>query len=205
MGRLPVGRRATFESTKPQQQGSDACRRRVTRSRERRREQRGGRAGELAPKAIWGWILLALGLWGVLQVGAALVLKGSRERVEVFTFDALRCDNSYALGRHSGRRACGEERIKGGNGMPSRVPAGELGVLQLERGTRFQATLCKKKKSTMRAVCGSSWHSNLNEPVDIWKPNRLSRTECGRIGAPLVPTGEREGQIRVLKGPRPMH
>ena len=74
MGRLPVGRRATFESTKPQQQGSDACRRRVTRSRERRREQRGGRAGELAPKAIWGWILLALGLWGVLQVGAALVL-----------------------------------------------------------------------------------------------------------------------------------
>ena len=159
----------------------------------------------LAAKAIWGWILLALGLWGILQVGAALVLKGSRERVEVFAFDVLRCDNSYALGHHSGRRACGEERIKGGNGMPSRVPAGELGLLQLEQGTRFQATLCKKKRSTMRAVCGSSWHSKLNEPVDIWKPNRLSRTECGRIGAPLVPTGEREGQIRVLKGPRPMH
>ena len=89
-GRLPVGRRATFESTNPQQQGRDACRRRVTRHQELRREQRGGRAVGLAAKAIWGWILLALGLWGVLQVGATLVLKGSRERVEVFAFDALR-------------------------------------------------------------------------------------------------------------------
>ena len=55
-------------------------------------------------KATWGWILLALGLWGVLQVQTALVLKGSGERGEVYAFDALRCDHSPALGRHSGCR-----------------------------------------------------------------------------------------------------
>ena len=132
--------------------------------------------------------MLALGLWGVLQVGAALVLKGSRERGEVFAFDALRCDHSHTLGRHSGRRVCGEGRIRADNGMTGKVPAGELGILQLERGTSFQATLCKKKRSTMRAVCGSSWHSKLSEPVDIWKPNRLNSTECGRVGTPLIPT-----------------
>ena len=70
-------------------------------------------------KATWGWILLALGLWGVLQVGAALVRKGSRKRGEVFAFDALHCDHSHTLGRHSGRRVCREGRVKGDNGRTS--------------------------------------------------------------------------------------
>ena len=72
---------------------------------------------------IWGWILLALGLWGVLQVGAALVLKGSRKRGEVFAFATLRCNHSYAVTRHSGHRVCGEGRIKADNGMTSKIPA----------------------------------------------------------------------------------
>ena len=84
-----------------------------------------GRAEGPTAKAIWGWILLVLSLWGVLQVGAALVLKGSRERGEVFAFDALCCDRSHALGRHSGRRVCGEGRIRADNGMTIKVPAGE--------------------------------------------------------------------------------
>ena len=57
----------------------------------------------------------------------------------------------------------------------------------------------------MRAVCGSSWHSKLSEPVDIWEPNRLNSTECGRVGTLLVPTGESERLVRVLKGPHAMH
>ena len=44
----------------------------------------------------WEWVLLALCLWGALQVGAALVLKGNRVEGEVFAFDALRCENSRA-------------------------------------------------------------------------------------------------------------
>ena len=70
-------------------------------------ESGSGRRGEpraQPPGLPRGWILLALGLWGVLQVGAALVLKGSRVGGEVFAFDALRCDNSHALARHSGRQ-----------------------------------------------------------------------------------------------------
>ena len=51
-------------------------------------------------KPAWEWILLALCLWGALQMGAALVLKGNRVEGEVFTFDALRCDNSHALARY---------------------------------------------------------------------------------------------------------
>ena len=73
--------------------------------------------------------MLALVLWGVLQVGAVLVLKGSREG-EVFAFDALRFDHSHALGRHSGRRVCGEERIKGDDGMTVKVLAGKFSILQ---------------------------------------------------------------------------
>ena len=159
-----------------------------------------GRAEGPTARAIWGWVLLALGLWGVLQVGAALVLKGSRERGEVFAFDALRCDHSHVLGCHSGRRVCGEGRVKADNRMTSRVPAGELGILQLERGTSFQATLCKKKRSTMRAVCGSSWHRKLSEPVDIWKPNRLNSTECRRVGTPLIPPSRGASTGRGRRG-----
>ena len=51
--------------------------------------------------------------------------------------------------------------------MTVKVPAGELHVLQLERGVRFQATLCKKKRSTMKAVCGASWNSKLSKPLDV--------------------------------------
>ena len=146
-------------------------------------------------RPIWGWILLALGLWGVLQVGAPLVLKGGCERGEVFAFDALCCDHSHALTRHSGRRVCGEGQIKADNGMTSKVPAGERSILQLEQGIRFQATLCKKKRSTMKAVCGASWHSKLGEPLDIREPTRLSITECGEVSTPGVPTGEDERRV----------
>ena len=122
----------------------------------------------------------------------ALVLKGSGERGEVYAFDALRCDHSPALGRHSGCRVCGKGQIKADNGMTMKVPAGELSILQMERGIRFQATLCKRKRSTMKAVCGASWHSKRGEPLDVREPNHLSITECGEVGIPLVPTGESE-------------
>ena len=95
------------------------------------------------------------------------MLKGSRIGGEVFAFDALRCDNSHALARHSGRQFCGEGRTKTDNGMPVKAPAGELSIRQLEQGIRFQAILCKRKRSTMKAVCGASWHSKLVEPLDI--------------------------------------
>ena len=134
-----------------------------------------------------------------------MVLKGSRVGGEVFAFDALRCDNSHALARHSGRPFCGEGRIKTDNGMPVKVPAGELSILQLEQGIHFQVILCKKKRSTMKGVCGASWHSKLVEPVDIREPTRLSITECGDVGTPQVPTREDERQIRVPKGPSAMH
>ena len=55
---------------------------------------------------MWEWILLALCLWGALQMGAALVLKGNRVEGEVFAFDTLRCDNSHALARYSGCQFC---------------------------------------------------------------------------------------------------
>ena len=132
----------------------------------RTRERKMRRAEGPTARAAWGWILLALGLWGILQVGAALVLKGSRVGGEVFAFDALCCDNSHALARHSGPRFCGRGRSKANNGMPVRVPAGELSILQLEQGIHFQAILCKKKQSTVKAVCGASWHSKLVEPLD---------------------------------------
>ena len=69
-------------------------------------------------------ILLALCLWGALQRGTALVLKGNRVEGEVFAFDALRCDNSHALARYSGRQFCDRGRIKTDNGIPTKVPAG---------------------------------------------------------------------------------
>ena len=56
------------------------------------------------------------------------MLKGSREGGEVFAFDALRCDNSHTLGRHSGRRFCGEGRIQVDNGMTIKALAGELSI-----------------------------------------------------------------------------
>ena len=59
--------------------------------------------------------------------------------------------------------AGGEER--GAKWSPGRgVLSGERSILQLERGIRFQATLCKKKRSAMKVVCGASWHSKLDSP-----------------------------------------
>ena len=62
-------------------------------------------------------MLLALCLWSALQVGTALVLKGNRVEGEVFAFNALRCDNSHALARYSGRQFCDRGRIKTDNGI----------------------------------------------------------------------------------------
>ena len=133
------------------------------------------------------------------------MLKGSRVGGEVFAFNVLRCDNSHALARHSGRRFCSEGRTKTDNGMPVKVPACELSIVQLEQGICFQAILCKRKRSRMKAVCGASWHSKLVEPLDIQEPTRLSITECGDVSTPRGPTREDERQIQVPKGPRAMH
>ena len=100
---------------------------------------------------------------------------------EVFAFDALRCDNSHALARYSGRQFCDRGRIKTDNGIPTKVPAGELSVLQLEQEIHFQATVCKKKRLTMKAVYGAFGHSKLVEPLDIQEPVRLSITECSDV------------------------
>ena len=63
-------------------------------------ERRARGAGDAVLHPKWSWILWILCLWGALQMGAALVLKGNRVEGEVFTFDALRCDNSHALARY---------------------------------------------------------------------------------------------------------
>ena len=80
------------------------------------------------------------------------MLKGNRVEGEVFAFDALRCNNSHALARYSGRQFCDRGQIKMDNGIPTKVLAGEPRVLQLEQEIHFQATGCKKKRSTMKAV-----------------------------------------------------
>ena len=108
----------------------------------------------------------------------------------MFAFDALRCDNSYALAHYSGRQFCDKGPIKTDNGIPVKVPVGELSVLQLEQEIHFQAIICKKKRSTMKAMCGASWHSKLVEPLDIQEPIRLSITECGSVSTPQVLTTE---------------
>ena len=58
-------------------------------------------------------------------MGAALVLKGNRIEGKVFTFDALRCDNSHALARYSGLQFCNKGSIKTDNGIPVKAPAGD--------------------------------------------------------------------------------
>ena len=89
--------------------------------------------------------------------------------------------------------------------MTVKVPAGELRVLQLEQGVRFQATLCKKKRSTMKAVCGASWHSKLGEPLDVRETTRLSITDCGEISTQRTPAGEGAQQVPGPEGSRAMH
>ena len=93
-------------------------------------------------------------------MGAALVLKGNRVEGEVFFFYALRCDNSHALARYKGRHFCDKGRIKTDNGIPVKMPAGEFSILQLDQEVHFWAAVCKKKHSTMKAVCGCSGTAN---------------------------------------------
>ena len=138
-------------------------------------------------------------------MGAALALKGNPVEGEVFAFDALRCNNSHALAHYSGRQFCDKGPIKTDNGIPVKVPVGELSVLQLEQEIHFQAIICKKKRSTMKAMCGASWHSKLVEPLDIQEPTRLSITECGGVSTLQVLTTEGGRQIRVPKGSKAMH
>ena len=78
----------------------------------------------------------------------------------MFAFDALRCDNSHALAGYLGCQFCDRGRIKTDNGIPTKVPAGELSVLQLEQEIHFQVTVCKKKRSTMKACAGRSGTAN---------------------------------------------
>ena len=94
-----------------------------------------------------------------------------------------------------GARFCEKGRIKADNGIPVKVPAGKFSVLQLEQELHFQAIICKKKWSTMKAVCGASWHSKLVEPLDIQEPIRLSITECSDVGTTQIVTMEDGRQI----------
>ena len=108
----------------------------------------------------------------------------------MFAFDALRCDNSHALARYSGRQFCNKGQIKTDNGIPVKAPAGELSVLQLDQEVHFWATVCKKKRSTMKAVCGALGHSKLVEPLDIQEPVWLSITECSDVSTTQILTTE---------------
>ena len=168
-----------------------------------RRDWGGKARGARGPptKPMWEWILLALCLWGTLQMGTALVLKGNQVEGEVFAFDALRCDSSHALARYSGQQFCDKGRIKTDNGIPVKAPVGELSVLQLDQEVHFWATVCKKKRSTMKAF----GHSKLVEPLDIQEPVRLSITECSDVSTTQILTTEDGRQIRVAKGSKAMY
>ena len=78
-------------------------------------------------------------------------------------------------------------------------------MLQLEKEIHFQATVCKKKRSTMKAVCGAFGHSKLVEPLDIQEPVRLSITECSHVSTTQVLTTEDGRQIHVPKGSNAMY
>ena len=171
-----TGERATLKPPARQWERGERDRRGGER-RCRRSQGRKTRRVKGHAKPAWEWILLALCLWGTLQMGAALVLKGNHMEGEVFAFDTLRCDNSHALAHYSGHQFCDKGRIKTDNGIPIKAPAGELSVLQLDQEIHFQAPVCKKKRSTMKAVCGAFGHSKLVEPLDIQEPVRLSVTE----------------------------
>ena len=83
-GQPPAKRGATSESPGTRQRKSDPGCRGSAHGGGRKRERRARRAEGPTVGATCSWILLALGLWGILQVGVALVLKGGRERREVF-------------------------------------------------------------------------------------------------------------------------
>ena len=187
-GRLHAGERAAFEPHAHPWERREPGRRGSARRCGRKRGEKTRRATGPTPRPAWEWILLGLCLWGALRVGATLVLKGNRVEGEVFAFDALRCNNSHTLARFSGRQFCDKGRIKTDNGIPVKVPAGELSVLQLEQEIHFQAIVCKKKQSTMKVVCGAFGHSKLGEPLDIQEPVRLSITECCNVNTTQVLT-----------------
>ena len=134
--RGPGGGPASKSGSRKQEEREPGCRRGECQGR-RRRGRRARRTKEPAAKTAWDWILLALCLWSALRVGTALVLKGNHVEGEVFAFDTLRCDNSHALARYSGRQFCDWGRIKTDNRIPTKVPAGELSVLQLEQEIHF--------------------------------------------------------------------
>ena len=138
-------------------------------------------------------------------MGAALVLKGNKVKGEVFAFDALRCDNLHALACYSGRQFCDKGRIKTDNGIPVKTPAGEFSILQMDQEVHFWATICKKKRLTMKAVCGAFGHSKLIELLDIQEPIRLSITECSDVSTTQILTTEDGRQIRVAKGTKAMY
>ena len=92
-----------------------------------------------------------------------------------------------------------------GYGIPVKTPAGELSVLQLDQEVHFWATVCKKKRSTMKAVCRAFRHSKLVEPLDIQEPIRLSITECSNVSTAQILTTEDGQQIRVAKGSKAMY
>ena len=121
------------------------------------------------------------------------MLKGTWVKGEVFTFDALRCDNSHAHARNSGRQFCDSGRIKADNGIPTRTEAGEFSILQLDQEVHFQATMCKKK-STIKAVCGAFGHSKLVEPINIQDPVKLSLKECSDVSCDAASCGSPRGR-----------
>ena len=118
------------------------------------------------------------------------MLKGNRVEGEVFALDALRCNNSHVLAGYSWLQFCDKGRIKTDNRIPVKAAAGELSVLQLDQEVHFWATVCKKKRSTMKAVCGAFGHSKLVEPLDIQEPVRLSITECSDVSTTQILTTE---------------
>ena len=88
-------------------------------------------------------LLMAMAL---VATSAGLTPKGYRlAKGEDFLFDALRCDEAQALGRHSGRSFCDVEQIQADSGMGKRVPAGEYLILQEVKQKTFKAIQCKKR------------------------------------------------------------
>ena len=69
------------------------------------------------------------------------------------------------------RQFCDRGRIKTDIGISVKAPGGELSILQLDQEVHFWATVCKKKRSTMKAVCRAFGHSKLAEPLDVQEPS----------------------------------
>ena len=103
------------------------------------------------------------------------------------------------------RQFCDRGRIKTDIGISVKAPGGELSILQLDQEVHFWATVCKKKRSTMKAVCRAFGHSKLAEPLDVQEPVRLSITECSNVSTTQILTTDDERQICVAKGSKAMY